>query len=222
MNKFELKEYRVKTRQKKLVVQFKDKDEKKRDITIKILGGLYANRRIKLFSTTGLRPTLMRTKVVMFDTLKFEEGLTFLDVFAGSGSIGLEALSRGASKVIFFDISSKYVKSIQKNIDDMPNVPGIGSVFCVNVFRPPQGRPMNVVFLDPPYADSGLIPDVLNKLLKHNWIDENTIIITETDQKTVLNKLSANDDMLSKYNVFNEKRISSTMLKFWKYNQDFN
>lgn len=222
MNKFELKEYRVKTRQKKLVVQFKDKEEQRKDITIKILGGLYANRRIKLFSATGLRPTLMRAKIVLFDTLNFQEGWSFLDVFAGSGSIGLEALSRGASKVIFFDISSKYVKNIQRNIDEMPNVSGLGSVFCVNVFRPPHGRPVNVIFVDPPYVDGGLIPDVLNKLLKHNWIDTNTIIITETDQKTSLQQLSANEDLLSGYRVFNEKRISSTILKFWHYETDFN
>lgn len=202
--------FKVKTRHKKALKEIVSKkpERKKRSIIVRLIGGLYPNKKLYIPKTSGLRPTLTRAKVVLFDTLKFEQGWSMLDVFAGSGAIGLEALSRGASTVVLFEMNANYVKAIDRNIKEMPNVTGTASVFKTNAFKPLRGRPMNVVFLDPPYKDSEMLPDLVNKLEKFDWIDHNTIVITETDRKKLIG--------LPDYEMFNEKFVASTNFRFWK------
>lgn len=184
----------------------KVRNSNKKFSILRIIGGVYPKHKIAVAG--HIRPTLSRARSVMFDVLKFEEGWTILDGFAGSGAVGLEALSRGASKAVFFDVNSKCTDCIKKNISNMPNVIGQGFVFKVNVFRPPLGQPANIVFLDPPYKDSKLLPDVMNKLHRFNWINDETIVITESSKF-----YNVQND---KYDLINEKRIASSIMKFWK------
>lgn len=180
----------------------------KKNIEVRINAGTYANRKIYVASA-NMRPTLARTKSILFDILMnlVEPGFTLLDAFAGTGAIGLEALSRGSKKVVFVDINHKNVRSIERNVEEMKNVEGRSVVINKSVLRPILGSPMDVVFLDPPYDKSGLIPDVIRKLENNGWINERTIIVIETNKRFELE--------LEEYDLIRDRKISSCMLRFF-------
>lgn len=118
----------------------------------------------KLLSPEGeaVRPTPDRVKEALFNILQFQiEGRRFLDLFAGSGQIGLEAVSRGAECAVFVDASKKSVNMIEKNIEatgfaERARVYHADSVMFIK--HVPQK--FDVIFIDPPYK-SGLIEKVL-------------------------------------------------------------
>ena len=143
---------------------------------LRILGGIYKHRRIKLHSSFHDRPTLVRSRRMIFDILMnyIEVGFSFLDVFAGSGVMGIEALSRGASKVVFFDINSLYLKTIEKNLINMEKIIGIYSTIKTNALCPPDGSNFDVIFLDPPYEkyyiinqnETKKLPEIIESMIK--------------------------------------------------------
>ncbi len=180
----------------------------KKNIEVRINAGAYANRKIYVASA-NMRPTLARTKSILFDILMnlVEPGFTMLDAFAGTGAIGLEALSRGSKKVVFVDINHKNVKSIERNLQDMVNIDGKGVVINKSALRPVLGSPVDVVFLDPPYDKSGLIPDVVSKIERNGWISDKTIVIIETNKRCELELLG--------YEMLRERKISSCLLRFF-------
>jgi 16S rRNA (guanine966-N2)-methyltransferase len=180
----------------------------KKNIEVRINAGAYANRKIYVASA-NMRPTLARTKSILFDILMnlVEPGFTMLDAFAGTGAIGLEALSRGSKKVVFVDINHKNVRSIERNLEDMVNIEGKGVVIEKSALRPIMGSPVDVVFLDPPYEKSGLIPDVVGKIHRNGWIDDRTILIIETNKRCEIE--------LPGYEMIRERKISSCMLRFF-------
>lgn len=148
---------------------------------MKIGAGIYKNRCVKVLGDIS-RPTTVRSRTVIFDILHniCEEGFSFLDTFAGSGIMGMEALSRGAGKAVFFELNGGCVKLIEENLKKMDKLHGMYFVHKCNVLVPPKGTPMDIIFMDPPYEKSFIINSAIKKLWKYNWIDENTIIIIET------------------------------------------
>lgn len=124
----------------------------------------------KLFSLEGdkVRPTTDKVKESLFNILQFRiEGRRFLDLFAGSGQIGLEALSRGARHATFVDKSKASIRVIEKNIA----VAGFEKVSKVvqgdyKSFLSGSGDSYDVVFIDPPFLD-GLISPALEAVSEH-------------------------------------------------------
>jgi 16S rRNA (guanine(966)-N(2))-methyltransferase RsmD len=111
-------------------------------------------------------------------------GARVLDLFAGSGSLGLEALSRGAEEAVFVDHAREPVRIIRENLD-MLGMSGRGVVAKVEVLeylrkRPPSGRPFDLIFIDPPYRiDLKYRQEMLKKLIAGGFLAPSAMVIIE-------------------------------------------
>ncbi len=140
-------------------------------------------RRLPLETPKGYatRPTQDRIKETLFNILQNDiNGCVFLDLYAGSGQMGIEALSRGARKAVFIDQNREANACIQKNLAKT-KLEANAKVICADVCASLavwNEAPADIVFIDPPYA-SGLEAVTLNALKQYHVIDEDTIIIIE-------------------------------------------
>ena len=142
-------------------------------------------RGIKLRTLEGdtTRPTAERTKEAVFSMLQFEiEGKRVLDAFAGSGQLGLEALSRGASYALFVDKNRAAVEVIKKNIE-ITRMGDCSAAVCSELDSQLEkmagGKGFDIVFLDPPYK-SDLINQALCTLLRCKLLNKNATVVCES------------------------------------------
>ena len=163
---------------------------------LNIIGG--SKKRIELdVPSFNVRPTSSKKKEAIFSIIEsifrknnndiYSNGY-FLDLFAGSGSLGLEAISRGAKYCYFYEIAKEVIKTLEKNclkVCELNNYKIIKKDITKSFFKEVE-NPLSVIFIDPPYT---LVPfeNILNNLLKANLILKNTIIIIESDKKTKIN-----------------------------------
>jgi len=123
-------------------------------MSLKILGGALKGRTIRCPNTESTRPVTSFLRKSIFDTCQFYiEGARILDAFAGSGAIGLEALSRGASFACFVDNNDIAIRCLRQNIENL-KVKEQGFVFHGDAFRFLQEyerAPFDILFIDPPY-----------------------------------------------------------------------
>ncbi len=132
-----------------------------------------------------LRPTLGRIRSAVLDMLIHSrlgnrvDGAQVLDLFAGTGAMGFEALSRGAASAVFVERSGRACALIRENIARL----GVAS--CASVCRcdatalpPPRQPPCNLVFVDPPYG-KGLAPAALDVALARNWVKPDCVVVVE-------------------------------------------
>jgi 16S rRNA (guanine(966)-N(2))-methyltransferase RsmD len=129
------------------------------------------------------RPTAERTKEAAFSTIQFDiEGRRVLDLFAGSGQLGLEALSRGAAMAMFIDASDRAIATVKRNAQKT-NLAGRAKYLISdyrNYMRKARGgEPFSLVFLDPPYA-LGAIPEALARLLDYELVTPDCIFVCES------------------------------------------
>ncbi len=157
---------------------------------MRIVGGDLKGRILLAPEGHDVRPTSDRAREAVFNILlngkpdvDFAD-ITVLDVFAGSGALGLEALSRGASQAVFIESNRTAVESIRYNASTFKvderclilnhNALHIGSKPFSMV------GPADLVFLDPPYKQ-GLIEPALEKLVSNDWISHNAVVVVETE-----------------------------------------
>lgn len=156
---------------------------------LRITGGIYKNRliRIKKFKSS-VRPTMARCRVCIFDILKpyMSENYKFFDGFCGYGSMGIEALSRKAGMVVFCDLEKDHIVNIKRNVIELTKASQNHHLMARSMMKLPAGNPMNIIFLDPPYECAYILPDVIHKMYLRNWIDNNTIIVCETSNKSII------------------------------------
>ncbi len=149
---------------------------------MRIIGGKYRGRKLTSPADRSIRPTSDRMRESIFNILCHMSGgledAEVLDVFAGSGALGLEALSRRAAHATFFDKSPKALQLVKQNIA-LLDVGNITSASCVNApDLPPASRRYDVIFLDPPYKLDVII-DTLSALVQKDYLAVNSIIIVE-------------------------------------------
>ena len=129
---------------------------------MRIITGTARGRKLETLEGMEVRPTPDKIKESLFNIIQFQiEGRVFLDMFAGSGQIGLEALSRGADKAYFLDASKKSIAVIEKNVaacgfEDKARVINADSIVYVRNIH----EEFDVIFLDPPYR-TGLLEKAL-------------------------------------------------------------
>ena len=157
---------------------------------MRIITGKARGVRLGTLEGVATRPTSERTKEAVFSMLQFEiAGSVVLDLFAGSGQMGLEALSRGASRAYFIDRARPAFEVIKKNIEKSRL--GEGAVaFCEDSLsflkRQNGAEQFDIVFLDPPYA-SDLINWALTVLCEKKLIKDSSYIVCESDRAEILN-----------------------------------
>ena len=145
-------------------------------------------RGTKLFTLEGLdtRPTLDRVKEPLFNIINFDlEDAVVLDLFAGSGALGLEAISRGAKKVFLCEKNRNAANIVEKNIEKtkfQDQAILIRNDFEKAIsFIEQLNEKIDVVFIDPPYK-TDLIKKSLEKILDSDILNDDFIIIAETDE----------------------------------------
>ncbi|MFI3241945.1 MAG: 16S rRNA (guanine(966)-N(2))-methyltransferase RsmD [Alphaproteobacteria bacterium] len=148
---------------------------------MRITAGKYKNRKLFSPADSNVRPTMERAKEALFSILKarlenFEE-LSFLDVFAGSGSMGFEALSRGFEEVCFIDIDTT---TLLKNAKLFNEPAPIKKLDATNLPLAPKA--FDVVFLDAPY-NKGLSEKAYKSLKENGWINDESFVIIELEKK---------------------------------------
>jgi len=150
---------------------------------VRIISGSARGIRIKTPGTEKTRPTLDMIKESVFNILMpYIDNTCVLDLFSGSGNLGIEALSRGAQKAVFVDNSRLCKKIILENLKKT-KFENRSEVFCMDVFKAlsllkDKGRKFNLIFMDPPY-NMNFIVKTLQMINDFDIISENGIIACE-------------------------------------------
>jgi len=155
----------------------------------RIVSGRYGGRRIAAPAGRGTRPTSDRVREALFSALGELTGARLADLYAGSGAIGLEAVSRGAEHVLLVESDPRAVRVIRENIRTLgaqdTAVLATARVAPTLAAGPPEGRPYDVVFADPPYdATEQEIAAVLQALGDHAWLGTGGTVVVERSSRT--------------------------------------
>lgn len=159
---------------------------------MRVVGGTIKGRRLMSFKSSSIRPTSDKVREAIFNVL--DRPFPFknvLDLFAGTGALGIESLSRGAESVVFVDNDNSSVGVIKDNLDkcgltDRAKVmkrdvlSAVGSIKGTEKF--------DLVFLDAPYKEFELTLKVLEALKKEDIMDDSCFIVCETSSKDVIKK----------------------------------
>lgn len=156
---------------------------------MRVITGTARGRRLKMPGGGATRPAMDRVKASLFSILGHRiVGCSFLDLFAGSGSLGIEALSRGADIAIFVDASFQCVKTIKENLS-LTKLQDQGKVYradCLKFLRDNHDTHFDIVCIDPPYS-KGLIEPVLDILPSSGAFTSETLFIIERRKRDLLN-----------------------------------
>ncbi|HWQ94314.1 MAG TPA: 16S rRNA (guanine(966)-N(2))-methyltransferase RsmD [Gammaproteobacteria bacterium] len=155
----------------------------KRPQQLRIIGGRWRSRRLSFPDVEGLRPTPDRVRETLFNWLApVIEGARCLDLFAGSGALGLEALSRGAVEVVMVDRDPQVIARLKENVATL-SAPG-ATIVAADALpwlqSPHQKSTFDIVFLDPPFGQDLLEP--CSKLLEERgWLTPSAYIYLESE-----------------------------------------
>ena len=169
----------------------------------------------KLYTLDGLttRPTLDRVKESLFNIIydKIEDSVV-LDLFSGSGAIGLEFASRGAKKVYLCDKSKEACKIIEKNIEKthLAEKVELFNTDFLNTIKKLENKKVDIVYLDPPYK-TDFIEMSIKELIKANILEENTIIIAETDEK---DRIIKNIEEIKEIQIIDQRKYGRANILF--------
>jgi 16S rRNA (guanine966-N2)-methyltransferase len=152
----------------------------------RIVSGSAGGRRLRTPQGSGTRPTSDRVKEALFSALEAQlgtlAGRRFLDVFAGSGGIGLEARSRGASHVTLVERDTSAARLIRANAKalGLDEVTVLASAAASVASSPPEGGGHDVGFLDPPYATvAATLATLLTSLTRSGWLNPGAVVVVE-------------------------------------------
>ncbi len=162
---------------------------------MRIVGGKYRSRVLKSIRGLDLRPTSDKLRETLFNILgPTVEDSVFLDVYAGTGAVGIEALSRGAAEVFFIEKHAATANLIRRNLDsleirDSANILAVDAVRALQTLaRRKFGNPLlaDFVFLDPPYAEAQLYLAVLEFLDSAPLLSPSGVVIAEHSKRFAL------------------------------------
>ena len=150
---------------------------------MRIITGRARGPKLNTLEGTNTRPTSERTKEAIFSIIQFEiAGAKVLDLFAGSGQMGLEALSRGATKAVFVDSSKDAVKVINQNVTKThfeAESTVVNSEFEAYLNRAAKREKFDLVFLDPPYA-TDFLTRAIKSLHANELLEDGALLICES------------------------------------------
>lgn len=176
-----------------------------------IITGTARGTNLKTLDGEATRPTLQRAKEVIFSAIQFDiEGRRVLDLFAGSGQLGLEALSRGAEKCVFVDKSPDAFEVIKANAQKThlyKNCRIVSSDYAEYLLSAKRsGAIFDVVFLDPPY-DSGFLYPALKALYVNGLLSDTALVIAEWEKDSLLEENPQLNEMYELLKLYKSGRI---------------
>ncbi len=157
---------------------------------MRIISGTARGLKLQSLEGDDTRPTLDNVKEAIFSMLFLKcRGASVLDLFAGSGAMGIEALSRGAEKCVFVDLNPRACAIVRQNISKA-GMDGCASVVNTDAFGYLESAGANkirfdLIFLDPPYAD-GAIDKALNLIDEYGLLNEEGLVVCEFDNGTIV------------------------------------
>ena len=178
---------------------------------LRVISGYAKGRKLLTPPNMDTRPTSDRVKEAVFSIIQNHiMGSTFLDLFSGTGQIGIEALSRGASDCVFVDNSKESIAIINKNIEAASQViPDINcKVLCADIAdaipKLKKAGLFNIIFMDPPY-DSDLVEKALINIYDSNILHPDGFVIIEKPESKDIN-------IPNMFNILNQKKYGSTSI----------
>lgn len=180
---------------------------------MRVISGEYRGRRLESLEGRDIRPTTDRVKESLFNILG--ERLiecSFLDLFGGSGAIGIEALSRGARLSVFIDSSIKSIKVLRGNLESLKikeNAEVYNTDYTTAIDKLwRDNRLFDIIFIDPPYS-TGIAQNALGEIARKNILQQGGIIVIEHDHKDAMPE---KEGKLIRYRV---KQYGNTVLSFY-------
>ena len=160
---------------------------------MRVIAGEYRHRKL-LYpeNNVNIRPTKDRIREAFFSSLGDIEGKSFLDLYAGCGSMGIEAISRGARYSTFVDMNNESISYVRKNIDslqinDKAEILKMMDEVALAKFKN-EGRQFDIIYLDPPY-ESDRYEIALNDIFTNSLLAEQGILAIETKRDIEINPL---------------------------------
>ena len=180
---------------------------------MRIVAGAWRGRRLVAPPGAGTRPTADRVRQALFDVLLHArwagrsavEGARVLDAFAGTGALGLEALSRGAEAAVFMERDRAALAALRANIAAC-RAEARCRVLAVDASAPPAGEACGLVFLDPPYGQD-LVARAVPVLAKAGWLTAGALLVAEGGREEAL-ELPAE--------LLDERSHGAARLTFWR------
>lgn len=185
---------------------------------MRIIAGSARGRKILPPEGMNTRPTLDRVKENMFNIIQVHVyGAKALDLFAGTGSLGLEAVSRGASECYLIDRFPKTYSLLETNVKDLGFE---DKCKCLNMdsydaltFLKEKGEIFDLIFVDPPYLKD-MVPIAIERIDEYNLLKKDGLIAIKIDSEEVIYEGSKNIKLIR------SKRYGNTTVCFYKYKED--
>lgn len=158
-------------------------DNKSQPGRLRIVAGIWRSRLLEIAAVPGLRPTAERIRETLFNWLvPHMHGARCLDLFAGTGALGLEALSRGAGEVVFVEKSAAAAKALRANVALLE---ATGADVCqadaLEYLAAAGASPFDIVFLDPPFA-ADMLEDLCRLLDETSLVKNGSLVYLEDDR----------------------------------------
>ena len=179
---------------------------------MRITGGIHRGRILKVPDGLEVRPTQDRVREALFSILMHDvAGARFLDIFAGSGSVGFEAVSRGAASVTFVERNARHIACIRSNAAMLKLTPEIIQADAYRYLETFAGAPFDIVYADPPYAlgEEQGFEKVLENLAARNVLKPGGLFIAETTFR-----ISAGD--LPGWDLCRDREYGKTRILIWR------
>lgn len=178
---------------------------------LRIIGGQWRSRKVSFIDAEGLRPTPDRVRETLFNWLApYIEGATVLDLFAGSGALALEALSRGTASATIVDINHEVISNLKKqlallNCDKATLV----KQSALSFLQGTPTKPFDVVFLDPPFRKD-MLQQSCELLATNHWLADKAWVYTESEL------LPSQLAMPSEWQLYREKKAGQVYYSLWR------
>ena len=170
---------------------------------MRVISGKYKGRKLKGFDILGTRPTMDRVKESLFGIIQnYITDKTCLDLFAGTGALGIEALSMGAKECYFVDNNSEAIHILKENTNNMDNAYIINSDY--KKYLKETKNKFDIIFLDPPYKNK-LLNKALRIIDEYDLLNENGLVICEYED----------EDPVTNLNLIKEKKYGDKHIKIF-------
>ncbi len=185
---------------------------------MRIISGSARGIQLATFSGNDIRPTSDRVRGAIFSILSSRIGsfdqLNILDIFAGTGAMGLEAISRSANKAVFIDHGQQAKQLIETNFkrckfDRQKNQHKTINQSAKTALPQLAGQLFDIIFMDPPYSKD-LVPELLLIIAQHKLLHNDGIICIEEDKKTILPEVLAN------FTQIDRRKYGNTVIYLYK------
>lgn len=180
---------------------------------MRITAGKFKNKQVKTIDSDLIRPTLSKIRESLFNVLQTKiVDASFLDLFAGSGIVGIEAASRGAGEVIFIEKNPKHYKLLKSNLQNISFNNKVFLADSVNIIEKFDENYFDIIFSDPPYK-TNLNNQIIQIVAQKKLLKQDGLLVIECNK----DENFADEIMIAKFELIKEKIYGDTKVLYLKY-----